>query len=67
MSDSTAQKSTRNNKVVGIVAAVLAMGLIYLLLDAGTVDLLSASVPVWLVAVVSYLLGVAAGWGYLKK
>lgn len=67
MSDSTAQKSTRNNKVVGIVAAVLAMGLIYLLLDAGTVDLLSVSVPVWLVAVVSYLLGVAAGWGYLKK
>lgn len=67
MSDSTAQKSTRNNKVVGIAAAVLAMGLIYLLLDAGTVDLLSVSVPVWLVAVVSYLLGVAAGWGYLKK
>lgn len=67
MSNVESQQSTGRNKVVGYVATIAAAALFWLLMDAGSVELLSVSVPVWLVAVVSYLLGIAAGWGFLKS
>jgi len=68
MSEAAPQSTTRaNNKVVGYITAILAAVLVYLLMDAGSIELLSVSVPVWLVAIVSYALGAGALWGFSKK
>jgi hypothetical protein len=67
MSDSSARTSSPTRKPVAVVAIILALVLVGLLLDSGSVELLSFSVPAWLVAIAGYFLGLVAGWGYFKK
>ena len=67
MSNVDSQRSTGLYKVVGWVALVATGALFWLLTDAGSVELMSISVPVLLVAAVSYLLGVAAEWAFRKS
>ena len=53
-------------KVVGLVASLAAVGLIFVLMNAGSVEVAGMSVPVWLLAIVCYVLGAAAVWGTTK-
>jgi len=67
MSDSSARTSSPTRKPVAMVAIILALVLVYLLMDSGSVELLSFAVPAGLVAIAGYFLGLVAGWGYFKK
>lgn len=54
-------------KVVGLVASLAAVGLVFVLFDSGSVEVVGVDVPVWLLALVCYALGAAAVWGALKS
>lgn len=53
-------------KVVGLVASVAAVALVFVLFDAGSVEVARVDVPVWLLALVCYALGAGAVWGAMK-
>lgn len=53
-------------KVVGLAASLLAVGLVFVLLDGGGVEVVGVTVPVWLLALVCYALGALAVWGTTK-
>ena len=53
-------------KVVGLVASLAAVGLIFLLMNAGSAEVAGMSVPLWLLAIVCYVLGALAVWGTTK-
>ena len=54
-------------KVVGLVASLAAVGLVFVLLDSGSVEVVGVDVSVWVLALVCYALGAAAVWGALKS
>lgn len=61
--------SERNSgvaKIVGLVASLAAVGLVFVLFDGGSVEVAGVDVPVWLLALVCYALGAAAVWGTMK-
>ena len=53
-------------KIVGLVASLAAVGLIFVLMNSGSVEVAGMSVPLWLLAIVCYVLGAAAVWGTTK-
>ena len=53
-------------KVVGVVASLAAVGLVFVLFDSGSVEVASIDVPVWLLALGCYILGALAVWGTTK-
>lgn len=60
MSDSNSSVA----KVVGLVASLAAVGLVFLLMKSGSVEM---NVPAWLLAVACYVLGALAVWGTTKS
>jgi hypothetical protein len=50
-------------RVIGYASGVACVVLVYVLLDAPSVDILGLAVPVWVVAFASYLLGAGVVWG----
>ena len=54
------------SKVVGLVASLAGVGLIFVLMDAGSAEVAGMSVPLWLLAIVCYVLGALAVWGTTK-
>lgn len=54
-------------KVVGLVASLAAVGLVFVVFDSGSVEAAGVEVPVWVLALVCYALGAAAVWGALKS
>lgn len=53
-------------KVVGLVASLAAVGLIFVLMNSGSAEVAGMSVPLWLLAIVCYVLGALAVWGTTK-
>lgn len=53
-------------KVVGLVASLAAVGLVFLLMNSGSVEIVGINVPAWLLAVACYVLGALAVWGTTK-
>ena len=53
-------------KVIGLVASLSAVGLIFLLMNSGSVEVAGLNLPTWLLAVVCYVLGAVAVWGTTK-
>lgn len=53
-------------KVVGLVASLAAVGLIFVLMNSGSVEVAGMNIPAWLLAIVCYVLGAAAVWGTTK-
>lgn len=51
------------HRVVGYASMLACLLLVYVLMDAPSVEVLGSSVPVWAVALVSYLLGAGVVWG----
>lgn len=54
-------------RIVLILATFGLVGFVLLLKDSGSISFLGMSIPVGVVAIVGYLLGVAAGWGAMKR
>lgn len=67
MSDAGSQQSTGLYKAIGYVASIAGAVLFVLLIDGGSVEVLSVDVPVLVLAIVSYVLGWAAAWGFMKS
>lgn len=53
-------------KIVGLVASLAAVGLIFALMNAGSVEVAGMNIPAWLLAIVGYGLGALAMWGITK-
>ncbi len=53
-------------KVVGLVASLAGVGLVFVLMNSGSVEVAGMSVPLWLLAIVCYVLGALAVWGTTK-
>jgi len=66
METNVANSNAGPAKVVGLVASLAAVGLVFLLMNSGSVEVAGMDLPVWLLAVVCYILGALAVWGTTK-
>lgn len=53
-------------RVVGLLASLAAVGLVFVLFNSGSVEVAGVDVPVWLLALGCYGLGAVAVWGTTK-
>lgn len=59
--------SKQTGKIIMTVATFALIGLVLVLRSAGSVEVLGLSVPVGVVAIVGYLLGLLAGWAAMQR
>jgi hypothetical protein len=62
-----AQSSGPGRKLLGYAALIAFMALIIGARDAGSIEVYSVSVPVWLFGLAMYLIGVLAMWSFQKR